>query len=104
MAEQFYIAQGTRAPALECLCEDNDGRFPLVGVTLPRFSLWGPSGEVIVDEEAAVVVDPVLGRIRYSWAAGDTDIQGYHKGRFFVTIAGRTIAFPSHGFIQVNIS
>lgn len=104
MSEQFYIATGATGPALEVLCEDNDGTFRLTSASQPRFHMWDPNGVKVIDNATATITDPIRGRVRYSWSISDPDAPGTYKGRFSFTIAGRTVYFPSHRFIQINRS
>ena len=104
----FDIGQGdTDDPLYATLyMEGTTTPIDLTNVDSVKFSMRTPLGDIVIDEVDAEVVgeDQKLGRVRYLWHDGDTDIAGTFQGRFRVYRDGKRFYAPNKGYIRVNIT
>lgn len=103
----FAIRQGTRLSSLTTTLTDaNDAVVNLSsGVTNVTFRMRKEKhGQVVIDDEAAVIVDAAAGEVRYDWAAGDTDNAGHFWGYFVVNYtSGLSLSFPTLRYLKIYI-
>lgn len=105
MAEpDFRIKEGDRLPSLAATLTDNEGIFTdLASASGVVFKMVSTDGLTTKGPTAAVIVDGARGRVRYDWAAGDTDTAKVYNAEFVVTIAGKEQSFPVDGFFTVEV-
>jgi len=92
------LKRGDRRPLLEAQLFDPLGNpQDLNGVVAVRFRMRDPvSRAIVVSDQAAVVVSPGSGVVRYDWQAGDTDLEGAFEAWFLVEhTAGVVESFPN---------
>ncbi len=69
------------------------------------FTMRSRSGVVIVDAQPAVITQANQGRVKYVWAAGNTDVIGTHDAEWVVTYPGaKQLTVPNRGYDQIEIS
>ena len=98
----FKIKQGDRRPYLkgQLVTFNDDGEVegpqPLTGATVV-FSMRNPeTGEVLIEEAAAEILDSDEGQVQYKWQEGDTDIEpGDYEGEFEATFGEEPVTFPN---------
>ena len=74
--DPFFIKQNDRLPYLEATLSDSGGQLTtLTGATV-YFVMRSPKGGASKVRRLATVVDAALKKVRYEWAAGDTDTAG----------------------------
>ena len=84
------VKQGDLFPDVEhTILDENDDPVAVTGATI-TFSLWRARGkELILDAEAAEIVDGPNGQVSYRWKSGETEIEpGTYECEFRVTPAG----------------
>ena len=110
--DAFPIKQHDTQPSISAVLKDDDTAIDLTGATVvfemrkrvsrcPDVAL--PAVKVLA---AAVNLDtgvPTRGKVRYDWAAGDTDEAGTFDAVFRVTTSGLVKTYPTVGFIPVTI-
>lgn len=98
------IAQGNLLPVLDRVLKGTNGRpVPLQGLTVtfrmrPQQGCGGPR-----IERPAEVVDAAAGLVRWSPAAGETDVPGLYVAEFGLVLGGKPLSFPNDSYIQVRI-
>lgn len=103
----FIVKQDDRREPIERTLKGSDGvAVNLTGSTV-RFLMRGPvpGSSTLKVNTGATIVDAPTGKVRYSWAAGDTDTQGLFEAEFEVTFGdGTRQTFPNDGFISVLVA
>tara|TARA_R110000796_G_scaffold178802_1_gene295438 strand:+ start:817 stop:1140 length:324 start_codon:yes stop_codon:yes gene_type:complete len=100
----FYIKQNDTSPAMLATLEDADGTAVNVTGAVIRFHMRKIGSTAVVVDEAAVIVTPLEGIVRYDWMAADTAEIGSYQAEFEVTYADASIeTFPNDGYIRVKI-
>jgi len=100
----FYIKQNDTSPALLATLQDADGNAVNVTGGSIRFHMRQIGSTTVVVDEAAVIVTPLEGVVRYNWQAADTATIGSYQAEFEVTYADASIeTFPNDGYIRVQI-
>jgi hypothetical protein len=62
-----------------------------------------PAGAAKVDAPA-IILDPLLGTVRYEWAIGDTDVPSVYNAEWEVTYEdGRKQTFPTKSYHTINV-
>ena len=101
----FYIKQNDTSPALLATLQDADGNAVNVTGGSIRFHMRQIGSTAVDVDEAAVIVTPLQGTVRYDWLAADTAEIGSYQAEFEVTYADASIeTFPNDGYIRVNIT
>jgi hypothetical protein len=108
----FLIKQNDRYPSLQAVIADDQGNpVDLSGASLMfAFAKMpacdAPDGTLptLMFKNAAVIVTPAAGLVRYDWADGDTASAGNFVGEFEVDIAGKKWSAPTTGYIPVTIN
>jgi hypothetical protein len=101
---KFYIKQNDRSPALVFQLS------PVVNLTGASiyFNMRPAGGGTVVISRAvaAIVGDPTLGRVSYSWQAADTMTSGEFDAEFEVVYSVGAIpeTFPNYDYIRVVIT
>ena len=100
----FYVKQNDTSPAMLATLQDADGNaINLTGATV-RFHMRAVGSTQVVVDQAATVVTPLEGIVRYNWAADDTDTIGSYQAEFEVTYFDASIeTFPNDGYIRVEV-
>lgn len=100
----FTIKRGDTAPAYEpTLTDAAEQPVDLAGASV-RFHMLTMARVIVVDE-AAEIVTPAEGKVRYDWAAGDTDTRGLFIAEWQVTFAGGEVeTFPNNRDLYVHIA
>ncbi len=100
----FYVKQNDTSPAMLATLQDADGNaVNLTGATV-RFHMRAIGGAQALVDEAATVVTPLSGIVRYDWSADDTNAIGSYQAEFEVTYADASVeTFPNDGYIRVEI-
>lgn len=105
MASAFTFKRGNLLPEFEVVLENltETGWEPadLTGCTV-EFLMSDLNGTQII-EDACVVITPAEGRVKYSWASGDTDNIGTFQGEFRVTSGSKTRTYPNKGYLKIKI-
>lgn len=107
MNKDYYIGQGDTEDPLRATLYDRKTGEPLdLTDRTVTFSMRTKVGEVLVDNEAAVVEEPkTAGKVHYVWKPGDTDVPGVHWGRFLVEVAeDRQYSAPNDTYINVHVT
>jgi hypothetical protein len=100
----FYVKQNDTSPSMLATLQDADGNAVNLTAASVRFHMRPVGGGQVVVDEAAVVVTPLEGLVRYNWIAADTDTIGSYQAEFEVTYADASIeTFPNDGYIRVEI-
>lgn len=97
----FHIKKGDRLPSLTAILYDGEGAFDELA-TASGVVFKMVSGATTKTGNA-VIVDGLLGKVRYDWAAGDTDTAGVFNAEFVVTIGGKEQTFPVDGYFTVEV-
>lgn len=102
------IKQGDTAPPLEATLRDAVTKAPvdLTGATQVRFKMRpaGSGATPTVDANAAIIGDPVNGRVRYVWVDADTAVPGRYEAEYQITWADTTKqTVPNEGYFFVNV-
>lgn len=89
------MARGDRLPVLELQLRNENGvAVNLTGAGSVVFTMTHERTRRVVTG-VADIVDADEGRVRYEWAAGDTDVGGYYIAKVVVTFGGLAMTFPS---------
>ena len=100
----FYVKQNDTSPAMLATLQDANGDAINLTAATVRFHMRAVGSSQVVVDQAAVVVTPLEGLVRYDWAADDTDTIGSYQAEFEVTYADSSIeTFPNDGYIRVEI-
>lgn len=96
-----------RLPALTATLQSGNPASPvdLTTATAVTFTLTSvATGAVVVNAQAATIVNAKLGQVSYAWGANDLATAGSYKGEFKVTWAGGLLqTFPQDDFIYLNV-
>jgi hypothetical protein len=105
MMKVFHIKQNDTAPAIGSdLLDAAKNAVDLTGATV-RFNMRSEGGELVVDNQIAVVTNAVAGAVRYDWQPEDTAIPGICYAEFEVTYAnGNVETFPNSSNIKVRVA
>lgn len=106
MTTDFYIKRGDRQPGISAVLRDAAGvGVNLTGATVKFLMRRFTDGALIVSAGATPgnqTTDP--GRVNYLWAAGDTDVAGYHYAEWEVTYTdGTKQTFPTSGYHLIDV-
>lgn len=105
-AANVYMKLNDVLPALETVLTDPLGNpLYLAGATV-NFVMRksGTTGAPKVNA-AVQIINPDTGRVRYTWAVGDTDVAGYFDLEWRVTMpSGGQITIPNVGFQRLLIT
>lgn len=100
----FYIKQNDTSPAMLATLQDADGNVINLTAASVRFHMRQIGSKQVLVDEAAVVVTPLEGLVRYNWNPADTAAIGSFQAEFEVTYADTSIeTFPNDGYIRVEI-
>lgn len=101
----FTIKRNDRLPELEVICKDADGNVvDLTAADSAKFLMKATNGSTPKVDAAATITSPSAGRIKYSWAASDTDTAGTYNGEFEVSFPGPKLeTFPNSEYIAITI-
>lgn len=100
----FRIKLGDTLPAIQQkLVSANGAVVDLSGATV-KFRMQDPGRAVIVDNQAAVIVDPATATVRYLWQSDDTAAEGLFYGEWVVTVGSDVQTFPARGYVKVLVS
>ena len=104
--DTFYIKQNDTVPPLEVLLKDAYGApVNVTGATIKFSMRVKPAGTVKVNAQTADIVTAGAGRVKYAWAAANTDTADEYEGEFQVTYSNGGIqTFPNDGFINVVVT
>lgn len=100
----FYIKQNDRLPSISATLQTVAGvAVDLTGGTV-KFLMRTRAGAAAKIDAAAVIVNAVLGTVRYDWGATDTDTASTFQGEFEWTQAGGKLeTFPNAGYLEIVI-
>ncbi len=102
--DPFLIKQNDRLPYLEATLSDSGGQLTTLAGANVYFVMRSPKGGAAKVRGQATVVDAALKKVRYEWAAGDTDTAGVFRGEFEVNFSSRPWTFPNPGYIPIIIA
>lgn len=108
-----YIKQRALRPAIiGVITEDNpEGDWDLLNTTA-KFSAWkanadGSVGDLIIDDAAATILDPIRRVVAYDPVAGDTNEAGTFYGQFTIDFtlfpSVSPLIVPTKGYIRIVI-
>lgn len=106
MGQVVVVKQGDLFPVVDTTVKDELGNpVDLTGCTC-KFSMRDsrdPTSLPVNLQDGALVNGP-LGKIRYSWLAGQTDIPGTFEAEFLVDpVVGANFKVPTRGYITVIV-
>jgi hypothetical protein len=92
--QMFEIAKGDRLPSLEFQLFNGSSPVDLSAASAVVFTMRHQrTGHVVTGP--LTMVNSVTGRVRYDWAAGDTDVAGAYTPRAVATFGGLLMTFPT---------
>ena len=102
----FYVKQNDTVPPLEVFLKDAYGApVNVTGATIKFSMRVKPAGAVKVNAATADIVTAGAGRVKYAWAATNTDTADTYEGEFQVTFSnGGVQTFPNDGHIAIVIT
>lgn len=105
MGNTFYLKSGDTAPVLEATLEDGSGNpIDLTGASVQFNLRQARAGDLLIDN-GMTIADASNGLVRYSWADGETDVNGRYRAEFIVTYGDGSIeTFPNSGYHDVVIT
>lgn len=106
MSQKFYIKSGDTGPAINATLKDSDGDVIDLSGASVRFHMSRQKGRTAtVNYTASVVGTASLGKVSYSWRAGDTATPGTYFGEFEVTFASLVVeSFPNFEDLEIIIT
>jgi len=100
----FYIKQNDTSPIMQATLQDADGNAVDLTGSSVRFHMRPLGSTTITVDEAASIITPLSGIVRYVWDAADTATIGSYQAEFEVTYADASVeTFPNNGYIRVEI-
>jgi len=113
MPYKIKVRQNDTKPFISAVLVSNPDGIPhnLTGTTVV-FSMAATIGSTSqkIKEKAVIIMNALLGQVRYVWGIGDTDTVGTYYGEFEVTFAdGSILTFPERdedgtgGYIEIEI-
>jgi hypothetical protein len=108
MATQtFSIKQHDLLPDMVLTLLDNDEAVDLTDALSARLMMRNVVAGLVVDAPVAILdqtVEANVGKVRYSWAAGDTDLNGVFNSEVEVLWPDdKPQTFPGGGYFQVKV-
>jgi hypothetical protein len=107
MAEVFSIKQHDLLPDMVLTLLDNDTAVDLTEAVSARLMMRNIVAGLVVDAPVAILdqsVEANLGKVRYSWVSGDTDLNGTFNAEVEVMwSANRPQTFPGDSYFQVKV-
>jgi hypothetical protein len=100
MTDTFYIKQGDLLPDLTFTLKDVETGTPinLTDATL-AFHMKNRDGVLVINRAANVDGDPLLGKGRFVWQAGDTATAGRYEAEVETIKNGKPLTMPNaHNF------
>lgn len=100
-----FIKKGALFPVLDATLTSGGVAMNLNGKTVSFRMRNQDTRQAKALSGSCAVTDADNGRVRFTWASGDTDTEGTFEGEFVVTTGGSTpdIA-PDNGFLVVRIT
>lgn len=97
----FNIRTTNRLPAIECELFEDEKPADLTTATLVQLRYKSKTGGAVIVKTAEIVAaNPA--RVRYAWAASDTDTPGVYIAAWRVTYSGgRTADYPNQGGLHI---
>lgn len=109
MEADFVIKKGDLSPAIVAILRDADQEAIDLQTTTIRFHMrhFG-SGAMKTDAAAESLQvgdgsDGSKGKVRYQWAAADTDTEGWFEAEFEVTNQARPQTFPNSRHLLIEV-
>lgn len=105
----FHIKQNDTSPAIESQLEDGSGNpVDITGYNEVSFHMKHPNADtakVVADTTTGVSVPASTeGKVKYSWASGDTDTSGRFHAEWQVEYSdGSVESFPNSDYIEIRI-
>ena len=104
MSSAFKIKQNDTAPSLSVTLAQDGVAVDLTDAAISFHMRDDASGEALVNG-TAVVVDAILGAVRYDWLAVDTALAGCFPAEFEVTFStGKVTSYPNDGNLTIIIT
>lgn len=98
----FHIRKGNRLPAIEATLYRDRKVADLTGANAVALLYRPKLGGALVTKTGAFVGAPTGGKVKYAWAANDTDTDGEYEAYWRVTYAsGEQESFPNNGFFTM---
>lgn len=96
---------GDRLPSIEYVLVGTTGPIDLSQASGVSFNFELASQTGTVKGGACVIVDASGGKVRYDWAAVDTDTVGVYNAEFVANFAGKEMTFPveSPKFLELEV-
>ena len=103
--ELFIIKENDTSPDIMAVLKSPEGEvIDLSGAQVKTY-MSDYSGEEIIINADAQIIDALEGKVVYSWTEGDTQKPGRYKLEFEVTFAdGKVQTYPNQGYIEIEIT
>lgn len=88
--QDFYIGRGARLDSIEMDLFQADGTAAVITGSTVKFQMWRDEYPGFKVNASATIVDDTPARVRYDWAAGDTDDDGTWKAQWEETTGAAT--------------
>lgn len=101
----FHVRTGNRLPAIEATLYRDRKVADLTGASTVHLIYRPAAGGAIITKTAAFVEALTGGKVKYAWAANDTDTVGEYEAYWRVTYAtGEQESFPNNGFFTMKFT
>lgn len=101
----FYIKRNDTSPILNATLKDGDGAAVDLAGTSVALKMKAVNDTSLKVDSACTIVDASNGKVRYTWAATDTNTRGSYQAEFQVTYSGGAIeTFPNDGYVSIIIT
>jgi len=99
---KITMKKGDRLPVIEATIKKKDGTALDLTNATAKFIMVTAKDRTGKISASATITDATGGKVKYEWAANDTNTAGDFLGEFEITYAdGKKIAAPSEGYIEI---
>lgn len=110
MTTAATIKQGDLLPELQAVLSDAAGPVDLSAASGVRFRMRAARASAdLIDADATIDQagdgsDGSKGKVRYTWAAGDTATPGTYRAEFVATFTGKELTFPNGTSVFITVT